>query len=105
MRICWPGFMTCFFAAPANVQDLSVFPKLVASAPPGTRSGRLQLLVAARLREELAGCGLKLLPTYRNKAWAPAGTGRLILATWSSFGVLDRAGRALTFLGVIEEAT
>ncbi len=58
-----------------------MFPKLVASATPGTRSGRLQLLVADRLREELAGCGVELLPTYRNKGWAPAGTGRLILAT------------------------
>lgn len=59
MRVCWPGLITRFSVAPANVQELSVVPELA--------EGTFGLLIGDRnyyspkTGQELAGMGVELL--------------------------------------------
>jgi hypothetical protein len=68
-RVCWPGVITRFSIAPANVHELSVVPELAERT--------LGLLVGDRnyhspkTTEELAGMGVELLAPYASKKRDP----------------------------------
>ncbi len=68
-RVCWPGVITRFSVASANVHELSVVPEIT--------EGTLGLLVGDRnyhspkTKEDLASMGVKLLAPYSSKERDP----------------------------------
>ena len=69
VRVCWPGVITHFCAAPANVHELSVLPELVehtSGVVVGDRNYH-----SPQIGQELAGWGVELAVPYRNKKRDP----------------------------------
>ena len=69
VRVCWPGVITHFSVAPANVHELRVVPQIV--------DGTSGLIVGDRnyhspkTKEELAGMSIELLAPYSSKKKDP----------------------------------
>jgi hypothetical protein len=70
VRICWPGLITRFSIAPANVHELWVVPEIVE----GTRGVVLgdRNYHSPNTKEELARMGIELLAPYSSKKRDPA---------------------------------
>jgi DDE family transposase len=65
VRVCWPGVITRFYVAPANVHELSVLPELVERTS-GVIVGDRNYW-SPKTREDLAEQGVELLAPYRDK--------------------------------------
>ena len=70
VRVCWPGVITRFSIAPANVHELSVLPELA------ERTGGLIIgdrnYHSPKTKEELERMGIELLAPYCSKERDPA---------------------------------
>jgi Transposase DDE domain len=69
VRVCWPGLITRFSVAPANVHELSVLPELVErtwGVVVGDRN-----YWSPPVREQLAGQGVELAASYQTKKRDP----------------------------------
>ena len=69
VRVCWPGLISRFSVAPANVHELSVLPELVEhtwGVVVGDRNYWSPLV-----REQLAGRGVELAASYQTKKRDP----------------------------------
>jgi Transposase DDE domain len=68
-RLCWPGVITRFLVAPANVHELAVVPELVESSSGiivGDRNYH-----SPKIEEQLACTGVELLAPYSSKKRDP----------------------------------
>ena len=78
VRLAWPGLITRFSVAPANVSELAVVPDLA--------QGMTGLLIGDRnywaptLREDLAQTGVALLAPYRSAKHDPCPTSSAVLS-------------------------
>jgi hypothetical protein len=70
MRVCWPGVITRFSVAPANVHELCVLPE-IAEFTSGMIIGDRNYH-SPKTREKLASMGVELLAPYSSKKRDPA---------------------------------
>jgi hypothetical protein len=68
-RLCWPGIITGFCLAPANVSEPATAPDLVAGSTGFVLGDRAYW--SPRLREELRALGLCLLAPFRKRSRDP----------------------------------
>ena len=69
VRVCWPGVITRFYMAPANVHELSVLPELVERTS-GVIVGDRNYW-SPKTKKDLAEQGVELLAPYRDKGRDP----------------------------------
>ena len=69
LRLSWPGLITAFTIAPADVHDLAVVPELAGGTRGGLPGDRNYW--SPTLAEELAGQNLTLLASYKSKKKDP----------------------------------
>ena len=69
-RVCWPGVITRFSVAPANIHELSIVPELAESTR-GIAIGDRNYH-SPKTKEELAWMGIDLLAAYSSKKRDPA---------------------------------
>ncbi len=69
VRLCWPGLISRFSVAPANVHELSVLPELVERSWGVVVADRNYW--SALVREQLAGRGVELAASYQTKKHDP----------------------------------
>ncbi len=69
VRVCWPGVITRFSVAPANVHELSVLPEL-AERTSGIVVGDRNYH-SPKTKEKLANMGIELLAPYSSKTRDP----------------------------------
>ena len=69
LRLSWPGLITGFSVAPANVHDLAVVPELAAGTP-GVLLGDRNYW-SPPLAEELTGQDVTLLAPFKSKKKDP----------------------------------
>lgn len=77
VRACWPGVITAFSVAPANVHDLEVVPELVEGVEGEVLGDRNYW--APKLTEELAPAGITLRAPFKKRASDPDPAGSRVL--------------------------
>jgi hypothetical protein len=83
-RVCWPGLITRFSVAPANVPELSVVPELAESTS-GLIFGERNYH-SPKTREELASMGIELVARYSSKKLDPSPKKSALLRAGSATG-------------------